>query len=135
MEKVAEELGTTKVLLWAKLKIVKSLIFDDDNLVQQLYELNKKYQMINEEEVRRVLSTPRIKKETLEEMVEEAELKLPDETVGKPTWQRLLLTKAFDTTRQFVTNAFGTPEEENEFRKATERQNEYVKKTHVTNFH
>lgn len=133
MDTVADELGSPKDLILAKMRIVKTLIFDNEDLVHEIYELNKKFEMINEKEVEKVKKTPRKKRETFGQLVDEASAKKPDETVGLVSFKFMIINNLLDTTRRGAKAMFGSQEGEDEFLQATENQNESVRKLHPTN--
>lgn len=122
MTQVAKDLGMTRELLWGKMYAVKLQIFDDDDLVQQIYELNKKLQFLDEPEDEKPLET-----------VKAVDADKCAEGQASMTWPRGLVTNVVKYGARVIGNLFVRGNTEADFLKATQNQNEYVKKTHLTN--
>lgn len=135
MEQVAKEFGIKKKLLLGKLELVKLLIFSDEHLVQEIYELNRKYELLDEIEVKKALETHKNKQNILTDVEEEQDTPEEDGPREKPTWGQLVAYSAGSWFVDTIRNTFGTKEEEDEFIRATENQNECVIKPHMTNLH
>ncbi|KAL1462278.1 hypothetical protein WDU94_014127 [Cyamophila willieti] len=117
----ASGLGIPPDLLLGKLEAIKVLIFDDSELVEEIYNLNKKLNYVEVPATAAIVETPDLGKD------------------GKPEdnlISRKGLRKMFSWAKSTISNTIARAmanEKRNNFRNATENQNEYVKKTHYTN--
>lgn len=147
MSEVAKDLGMSLSHLQGKLAAVKVLIFDNDELVQQIYELNKALELLDESAIQQKTAQER------EEDIQAAENGNPDAGLSSAFWNRDVLGGLSSAATKFggfgqfgqavgklgqlgkLANFGGNDAETRkmEFLKATQNQNECVKKPHVTN--